>query len=119
MFTEADEDKDDLLNQAEYLNFVKKFEAAKAARNEPYVPKSKANSKAMFNVLNKMTPTAEGVSKGDIATAFNVTRRYITEKLGPDFYRELPLSEAVRAEMAPVLMKDVEFIKGWTPEQRE
>lgn len=73
----------------------------------------------MFAVLNKMTPTEEGVSKGDIATAFNVTRRYITEQLGPDFYREFPLSEAIRAEMIPILMKDVDFIKGWTPEQRE
>ena len=57
----------------------------------------------MFAVLNKMTPKEAGLSKGDIATAFNVTRRYINEKLGPDFYREYPLSEAIRAEMIPIL----------------
>lgn len=67
------------------------------------MPWTKEKSVAMFNVLNKMTPAAEGLSKGDIATAFNVTRRYVTEKLGPNFYREPPLTEAVRAEMAPVL----------------
>lgn len=119
MFTEADEDKDEQLNLAEYLSFVEKCEAEKSSRGEPSVPKTKEQNEAMFNVLNKITPTAEGVSKADIATAFNVTRRFITEGVGPNFYREFPLSEAVRAEMVPVLQKDVDFIKGWTPEQRE
>ena len=80
------------------------------------MPKTKEYNTDIFNVLNKMTPAIEGISKEDIANAFNFARRSIATKLGPEFMREPPLSEEIRNELNPLLQKDVDFIKSWTPE---
>lgn len=78
--------------------------------------KTKEHNTAIFNTLNKMTPSVEGISKEDIATGFNFARRCVVTKLGPEFMRNPPLSEEIRKEMDVVLQKDIDFIKGWTPE---
>ena len=119
LFAEADADKDRRLNLAEWLSFVEKSEAAKGARGEPSGANSQEYATATFNVLNKVTPGTAGVSMPDIAAAFEFARTCVSKKLGPDFGREPPLSEEVRSMMTPILQHDLEFIKSWTPEQRE
>ena len=119
LFAEADADEDRRLNLAEWLSFVEKSEAAKATRGEPSAMNSKEYATATFHALDKVTPGSKGVSMADIAAAFDFARTCVAKKLGPDFGREPPLSEEVRAMLAPVLQRDVDFIKAWTPEQRD
>ena len=118
LFAEADEDNNDRLNLAEWLSFVEKSEAVKAARKEPSTPKSEEYNTDVFNILNKISESTDGVSKEDIAVGFNFARRCITKKM-VGFVRQPPISEEIRNAMEPVLQKDVDFIKSWTPEQKE
>lgn len=115
LFAEADEDNDELLNLAEYLSFVEKSEAAKAARGEPSVAKTEESNTTFFNILNQITESTDGISKEDISAGFNHGRRCILGKL-VGFVPEPPITEAIREVMDPVLQKDVDFIKSWTPE---
>ena len=116
LFTEADADGDGRLNLEEWLSYVQKHEAVKAARGEPSTPKTKEKSTATYNVLNKVSPDADGVSPEDLTAGFSYGRRCVVRKLGAGYGREPPLAEEVRKEMEPILQLDVDFIKSWTPE---
>ena len=52
----------------------------------------------------------------DIGAGFDFGRTCIVKKIGNLFNQEPALSEEIRKELAPVLQKDVDFIKSWTPE---
>ena len=77
LFKEADVDEDDRLNLAEWMSFVQKSEAAKGARGEPSTPKTEEYNTSLFNTLNKITESEDGISKEDIAAGFNYARRCV------------------------------------------